>query len=306
MAHRTGLGRVANAVCCGCTVVIMDKFDPVAAVDVIKKERITIIGLVPTIARMLMPEIEKRPEDVASARLMVATGEAFPVDIKKRLAAAAPNIGLYTFFAQTEAGFITGLRPEEQATHPDSCGRPVPSVEVRIVDEDMNDVPRGEVGEIICRCGAPGVLSMTGYWRNPEATKAAFHEDWLRTGDLARMDPNGYVYFVDRAKDMIVSGGLNIYSREVEDALETHPAVNEAAVLPVADAEFGESVFAYVTFQPDASATEDELIAHCRDMIASYKKPKYVREIDVLPRNSTGKVVKVALRERAAGEIADH
>ena len=305
MAHRTGLGRVANAVCCGCKVVIMDKFDPVAAVDLIKKEQITIIGLVPTIARMLMPEIEKRPEDVASARLMVATGEAFPVDIKKRLAAAAPNIGLYTFFAQTEAGFITGLRPEEQATHPESCGRPVPSVEVRIVDENMNDVPRGEVGEIICRCGAPGVLSMTGYWRNPEATAAAFHEDWLRTGDLARMDPDGYVYFVDRAKDMIVSGGLNIYSREVEDALEAHPAVNEAAVLPVADAEFGESVFAYVTFQPDASATEDELIAHCRDMIASYKKPKYVREIDVLPRNSTGKVVKVALRERAAGEIAD-
>tara|TARA_R110000868_G_scaffold1514_8_gene11932 strand:- start:6078 stop:7619 length:1542 start_codon:yes stop_codon:yes gene_type:complete len=304
MAHRTGLGRVANAVCCGCTVVIMDKFDPAAAVDLIEKEKITIIGLVPTIARMLTPEIEKRPDAVKSARLMVATGEAFPVDIKKRLAAAAPNIGIYTFYAQTEAGFITGLRPEEQASHPDSCGRPVPSVDVRIVDQDMNDVPRGEVGEIICRCGAPGVLSMPGYWRNPEATEAAFHEGWLRTGDLARMEEDGYVYFVDRAKDMIVSGGLNIYSREVEDALEAHPAVNEAAVLPVPDAEFGESVFAYVTFQPGASASEDELIEHCRTMIASYKKPRYVREIDILPRNSTGKVVKVALRDRAATELA--
>ena len=168
----------------------------------------------------------------------------------------------------------------------------------------MNDVPRGEVGEIICRCGAPGVLSMPGYWRNPEATEAAFHEGWLRTGDLARMEEDGYVYFVDRAKDMIVSGGLNIYSREVEDALEAHPAVNEAAVLPVPDAEFGESVFAYVTFQPGASASEDELIEHCRTMIASYKKPRYVREIDILPRNSTGKVVKVALRDRAATELA--
>lgn len=305
MAHRTGLGRVANAVCCGCAVVIMEKFDPVAAVDLIKKEKITVIGLVPTIARMLLPEIEKRPQDVSSARLMVATGEAFPVDIKKRLAAAAPNIGLYTFFAQTEAGFITGLRPEEQATHPDSCGRPVPSVDVRIIDENLNDVPRGDVGEIICRCGIPGVLSMPAYWRNPEATEAAFHEGWLRTGDLGRMDEDGYVYFVDRAKDMIVSGGLNIYSREVEDALESHPAIDEAAVLPVADAEFGESVFAYVTFQPNASATESELIAHCRDLIASYKKPKFVREIDILPRNSTGKVVKVALRERAAKELTD-
>ena len=304
MAHRTGLGRVANAVCCGCTVVIMEKFDPVAAVDLIEKEKITVIGGVPTIARMLMPEIEKRPDAVKSVRLMVATGEAFPVDIKKRLAASAPNIGLYTFYAQTEAGFITGLRPEEQASHPDSCGRPVPSVEVRIVDENMNDLPRGEIGEIICRCGAPGVLSMPSYWRNPDATAAAFHEGWLRTGDLARMEEDGYVYFVDRAKDMIVSGGLNIYSREVEDALEAHPAVNEAAVLPVPDPEFGESVFAYVTFQPGQSASEADLIEHCRTMIASYKKPKHVREIDALPRNSTGKVVKIALRDRAAKELA--
>lgn len=305
MAHRTGLGRVANAVCCGCTVVIMEKFDPVAAVDLIEKEKITIIGLVPTIARMLMPEIEKRPDAVKSARLMVATGEAFPIDIKKRLAASAPNIGLYTFYAQTEAGFITGLRPEEQASHPESCGRPVPAVEVRIVDENMNEVPRGEVGEITCRCGTPGVMSMPEYWRNPDATAAAFHEGWLRTGDLAQMDEDGYVYFVDRAKDMIVSGGLNIYSREVEDALEAHPAIDEAAVLPVADAEFGESVFAYVTFQTGASASESELIEHCRELIASYKKPKYIREIDALPRNSTGKVVKVALRERAAKELTD-
>jgi len=302
MAHRTGLGRVANAVCCGCTVVIMEKFDPAAAVDLIEKEKITIIGLVPTIARMLMPEIEKRPDAVKSARLMVATGEAFPVDIKQRLAAAAPNIGLYTFFAQTEAGFITGLRPEEQATHPDSCGRPVPAIEVRIVDEELNDVPRDTVGEIICRCGPPGMMSMPAYWNNPAATEAAFHDGWLRTGDLGRMDADGYVYFIDRAKDMIVSGGLNIYSREVEDALEAHPAVDEAAVIPVPDPEFGESVFAYVTFRPDQSATETDLIEYCRSLIASYKKPKFVRRIDVLPRNSTGKVVKVALRERAVAE----
>ena len=302
MAHRTGLGRVANAVCCGCTVVIMDKFDAGAAVDLIEKERITVIGLVPTIARMLMPEIEKRPEAVRSVRLIVATGEAFPVAIKKRLAAAVPDIGLYTFFAQTEAGFITGLRPEEQASHPESCGRAIPAVEVRIVDKNSNDVATDAVGEIICRCGPPGMMSMPEYWNNPAATKSAIHNGWLRTGDLGRMDAGGYIYFVDRAKDMIVSGGLNIYSREVEDALEMHPAVDEAAVIPVPDEEFGESVFAYVTLHDDKVLDEQDLIDHCRIHIASYKKPKFIRRIDALPRNSTGKVVKVALRERALAE----
>jgi acyl-CoA synthetase (AMP-forming)/AMP-acid ligase II len=143
------------------------------------------------------------------------------------------------------------------------------------------------------------MMSMPEYWNNPIATKAAIHDGWLRTGDLGRMDADGYVYFVDRAKDMIVSGGLNIYSREVEDALETHPAVNEAAVIPVPDADFGEAVFAYVTFQTGQTADEQDLIDHCRSLIASYKKPKFVREIDAMPRNSTGKVVKVTLRDRA-------
>tara|TARA_Y100001970_G_scaffold282766_1_gene396281 strand:+ start:8242 stop:9783 length:1542 start_codon:yes stop_codon:yes gene_type:complete len=302
MAHRTGLGRVANAVCCGCTVVIMDKFDAVAAVDLIEKEKITVIGLVPTIARMLIPEIEKRPKALRSVRLMVATGEAFPVPVKKRLAAVVPNIGLYTFFAQTEAGFITGLRPHEQASHPESCGRAVPAVEVRIVDKDFNDVATDVVGEIICRCGPPGMMSMPEYWNNPAATQAAIHHGWLRTGDLGRMDADGYIYFVDRAKDMIVSGGLNIYSREVEDALEAHPAVNEAAVIPIPDEEFGESVFAYVTLYEGKDVKEQDLINHCRSLIASYKKPKFVRKIDTLPRNSTGKVVKMALRESALAE----
>ena len=302
MAHRTGLGRIANAVCLGCAVVILPKFDPVACIDTIKRERITVIGLVPTIARMLMAEIEKRPDACRTLRMMVATGEAFPVEIKQRLAAAVPHLKLYSFYAQTEAGFIACLRPEEQLTYPTSCGRPVPGVELRIVDAERNELPVGETGEILMRCGAPGLTAMTHYWRNPEATEAAFHEGWLITGDVGRLDEHGYLYFVDRAKDMIVSGGLNIYSREVEDALEAHAAVNEAAVLPVPDPEFGESVFAYVTFHEGKTATEDDLIEHCRSLIASYKKPKFVRPIDVLPRNSTGKVVKVTLRESAAKE----
>ena len=305
MAHRTGLGRIANMVGVGCPVVVMPRFDAKACVDTIEKEKITVIGLVPTIARMLMPEIEKRPDACKTLRMMVATGEAFPIEVKQRLAAALPDLGLYSFYAQTESGFITCLRPEEQISHAASCGRAVPGVEVRVVDENMNDVPVGESGEILMRCGPPGLTVMQGYWKNPEATEAAFHEGWLRTGDVGRFDEDGYMYFVDRAKDMIVSGGLNIYSREVEDALERHPAVNEAAVVPMPDPEFGEAVAAFVTFHPDRSATEAELIEHCRDEIASYKKPKRVFAVDDLPRNSTGKVTKMDLRARAAAELAD-
>ena len=304
MAHRTGLGRIANAVCIGCAVVVMPRFNPAECVDAIAKEKISVIGLVPTIARMLMPEIEKRPDDCATLRMMVATGEAFPIEVKQRLAAALPGLGLYSFYAQTESGFITCLRPEEQESHAASCGRAVPGVEVRVVDADMKDLPAGETGEILMRCGPVGLTTMTEYWRRPEETAAAFHEGWLRTGDVGRFDADGYLYFVDRAKDMIVSGGLNIYSREVEDALETHPAVNEAAVVPMPDPEFGESVCAFVTFHPDRTATEADLIEHCRQLIASYKKPKRIHHIDTLPRNSTGKIVKTELRERAAREPA--
>lgn len=304
MAHRTGLGRIANMVCIGCAVVVMPRFDPVACVDAIEKEKITVIGLVPTIARMLMPEIEKRPDACRTLRIMVATGEAFPIEVKQRLAAALPHLGLYSFYAQTESGFVACLRPEEQVSHAASCGRAVPGVELRIVDAEMNDLPVGETGEILMRCGIRGLTVMEGYWRNPEATEAAFHEGWLRTGDVGRLDDDGYLYFIDRAKDMIVSGGLNIYSREVEDALEAHPAVNEAAVVPMPDPEFGEAVCAFVTFHPGKSATEAELIEHCRDLIASYKKPKRIQPVETLPRNSTGKVVKIQLRERAATELA--
>lgn len=303
MAHRTGVGRITNAIAAGCAVVVMPRFDPVACVDMIERERITVIGLVPTIARMLIPEIEKRPDACRTLRVMVATGEVFPVELKERLAAALPGLGLYSFYAQTEAGFVACLRPDEQQARPTSCGRAVPGVEIRIVDGGRNDLPAGETGEILVRCGPPGTMTMREYWRNPEATAAAFHDGWLITGDLGRLDEEGYLYFADRAKDMIVSGGLNIYSREVEDALERHPAVREAAVVPAPDPEFGECVVAFVRFEDRMSAAEDALIAHCRSLIAGYKKPKHVLAVDGFPRNSTGKIVKAELRARAAAEL---
>ncbi len=235
---------------------------------------------------------------------MLATGEAFPVDIKKRLLTALPDLGIYSFYAQTESGFITNLRPEEQLDHGDSCGRAVPGVELRIVDGELNDLPDGEAGEVLVRCGGPGeIMTMRAYHNLPEATKATIVDGgWIRTGDVCRRDADGYLYFVDRVKDMIVSGGLNIYSKEVELALIAHPAVADAAVIGVADAEFGESVMAFVEREDGATPAAGDLIEHCRERIASYKKPKHVRFVDALPRTGTGKVRKQELRDLAACE----
>ena len=268
----------------------------------IEVEQASHIGVVPTIARMLLPEIEARPEACASLRTMLATGEVFPVEVKERLFAALPQLQLHSFYSQTEAGLVTNLRPAEQTRYPDSIGQPIPGAEIRIVDGDLKDVPPGEPGEILVRCGAPGEITMMPeYFNRPEATKAVYVDGWLRTGDMAREGPDGYYYFVDRLKDMIVSGGLNIYSREVEDALLTHPAVKEAAVVGVPDADFGEAVMAYVIPADGAPPEETALIDHCRTQIASYKKPRHIRIVDTLPRNTTGKVAKHLLREPAEG-----
>jgi acyl-CoA synthetase (AMP-forming)/AMP-acid ligase II len=304
MAHRTGLGRVTNMLCLGSSLVILPRFDPADAVDLIEREGCTVIGVVPTIARLLLPEIERRPEACRTLRKMLATGEAFPVEVKKRLLAALPDLGIYSFYAQTESGFITSLRPEEQFDHGASCGRAVPGVELRIVDADLKDVADGEAGEVLVRCGEPGeIMTMREYYRLPEATAATIVEGgWIRTGDVCRRDAGGYLFFVDRVKDMIVSGGLNIYSKEVELALIAHPAVADAAVIGVPDDEFGESVLAFVERESGATAQADELIDHCREQIASYKKPKHVRFIDALPRTGTGKVQKQELRRLVASE----
>jgi long-chain acyl-CoA synthetase len=306
MAHRTGLGRVANMFCLGSSIVIMPSFNPADAVDLIEREDITCIGCVPTIARLLMPEIERRPEACANLRGMMATGEVFPVGLKKRLLKAIPHLQIFSFFAQTECGFIACLRPEEQDSHPESVGRAVPGVEVRIVDENLNDVPEGEAGEVIVRCGMPGeFMTMREYYNRPDANAETIMEGgWVRTGDVFRRDDDGYLYFVDRAKDMIVSGGLNIYSKEVELSLIAHEAVADAAVIGVPDAEYGESVMAFIQLEDGQTATEDEMISHCREQIASYKKPKYVRFVDALPVTGTGKVQKQELRRSVDDEFA--
>lgn len=301
MAHRTGLSRLANALVIGCRLVMQPRFDAADALSLIEREKVTVAGGVPTVFRMMMPEFEKRPEAAASLRLIVATGEVFPVPLKERLAAAIPHVGLFTFLAQTEAGFVAGLRPGEQEDRPHSTGRAIMGVEIRAVNADGDDVPTGEPGELLVRSGEPGRAAvMREYFRDPEATATAFAGEWFRTGDIGYFDDEGFLYFVDRAKDMIVTGGLNVYSKEVEIALIDHQAVADAAVIGVPDEAFGEAVAACVVLEDGGAATAEELIEHCRARIASYKKPRHVHFVDDLPRTGTGKVMKQALKKRLA------
>ena len=307
MAHRTGLARIANMLTLGLRLVVMPRFDAIEAVDLIERERVTVAGVVPTIARLMLPEIERRPEACATFRTMLATGEVFPVELKERLRKALPNLRLFTYYSQTEANFITCLGPDEQRTHPHSVGRPVPGVEVRIVDPDLNDVAGGQPGEALVRCGMPGaIMTMRAYYNRPEATKETILDGgWIRTGDICRFDGDGYLYFVDRLKDMIVSGGFNIYSKEVELALSSHDAVADSAVIGVPDETFGEAVMAFVEPAHGMAVSEHELIEHCRSSIARYKKPKFIRFVDALPRTSSGKVQKNQLRAAAARATED-
>jgi long-chain acyl-CoA synthetase len=299
MAHRTGLGRLANMFYLGCRVVMQPRFDARDAVDILEREGVTVIGGVPTVYRMMMPELEARPEAARTVRLILATGEVFPVPLKERLFKAVPHIGLYSFLAQTEAGFIAGLRPHEQAARPSALGRPVPGVEIRLTDPLGNDMPKGEPGEILVRCGTRGVGTvMREYFAKPEATEDAFHGEWFRTGDVGYFDDEGFLYFADRAKDMIVTGGLNVYSKEVELTLGDHPDVDEAAVFGVPDEEYGEAVVACVVLKPGAKATPDALIEYCRQRIAGYKKPRHVHFVTELPKTGTGKIIKGELKKR--------
>lgn len=305
LAHRTAMARLMNMILHGSSLVVMPRFDAAEATRLVREERITVFGMVPTVGRLMLPEVEGRPQDFASVQVMLVTGEAFPVEVKRRLHEALPQVRFYSFLASTEAGAITGLDASEQFTHPTSVGRSWPGVDVRTVDARGEPVAIGEVGEIWVRSGDPGRYStMRQYFRRPDATAEAFRDGWFATGDMGRFDADGYLYLMDRKKDMVLSGGYNIYSKEVELALVAHPDVADAAVIGVPDPVFGEAVAAYVELQPGAEADANALIAFCRERIASYKKPKYVFFVPTLPRNSTGKVQKASLRERAPADVS--
>jgi fatty-acyl-CoA synthase len=216
-----------------------------------------------------------------------------PGPVLERLRAALPGLAFYNCFGQSEiAPLATVLRPEEHAERPDSCGRAVLFVELRVVDADGADVPPGSLGEVVYR--SPQLCA--GYWDEPEETAEAFRDGWFHSGDLVRVDEQGYLYVVDRIKDVINTGGVLVASREVEDALYTHPAVAETAVIGLPDDRWIEAITAVVV--PKSPVTEADLIAHVRTRLAGFKVPKAVHLVDDLPRNASGKLLKRDLRDR--------
>ena len=279
------------------TTVIHSQFNPDDVLQSIEKERINFIFLAPTMWHMLVecPSIEKY--DLTSLERCAAGSAPLSLALKEKIAKYFPNGKLRDPFGQTEMSPVTTcLQPEDSIRKNSSVGKPVANIEVRVVDENMNDVPLGDVGEIVYR----GPTVMKEYYKNPEATAEAFRGGWFHSGDLVRMDDEGFIYVVDRKKDMIISGGENIYPAEIEQVLNRHPKIAESAVIGVVDEKWGEVVKAYIVLRSGETMTEEEIILYCQENLASYKKPKYVSFVEELPRNASGKIVKTVLRKNYA------
>jgi acyl-CoA synthetase (AMP-forming)/AMP-acid ligase II len=277
-------------------------FKPEQVLEYLSRERITRCQFVPTMIHSLLQVPDVSRYDLSSLRLILYAGSSMPVELLKKALAVFP-CGFAQMYGQTESGpVITILKPEDHVLDGSekrlarlaSSGRAVVNCEVRIVDEDDREVPTGQVGEIVCRSEA----MMIGYWQMPEETEKKLLNGWLHTGDLGRMDEDGYVYIVERKNDLIISGGVNIYPREIEEVLYSHPAVSEVSVVGLPDEHWGEVVKAVVVLKDRAQATEGDLIDFCGRRLAGFKKPKSVDFWNELPKSSTGKILKKEIRKR--------
>ncbi|MBN6055020.1 acyl-CoA synthetase [Nonomuraea sp. RK-328] len=277
----------------GATNIVLPGPDPAALLAAIEAERATKLFCPPTvwIALLRHPDFDRR--DLSSLRKGYYGASIMPVEVLKEIAARLPEVRLFNFYGQTEmAPVATILGPDEQLTRLGSAGRPALNVETRVVDDEDRPVPPGVVGEIVHR----SPHAMLGYWNDPDKTAEVFRGGWFHSGDLGIMDADGYLTVVDRKKDMIKSGGENVASREVEEAIYGHPAVAEAAVFGVPDEKWIEAVTAAVVLREGATLTAEELIAFLRERLAPFKTPKRVTFVDALPKNASGKVLKRELR----------
>jgi acyl-CoA synthetase (AMP-forming)/AMP-acid ligase II len=285
----------------GGTILIQDKFDPDTLLAAVERWRVTYTFMVPTMLNRLATHPGLGRYDISSLKQVAYGGAPMaPARIREAWEALGPVLsqgygggettgGLILFSTEDHARAIREV-PKRLA----SCGRPIGESEVRVVNEAGQAVQGDEVGEIVVR--GPDVFA--GYWKEPELTKQAFDaEGWLHTGDLAKVDEEGFIYIVDRSKDMIISGGFNVYPTEVEQALYAHPAVYEACVVGVPDDTWGEAVKAVVVLRPGMQATEAEIVRHCREVLADFKKPRSVEFVAELPRNPNGKISRKAVRE---------
>jgi fatty-acyl-CoA synthase len=305
--HANGWGVAHSVTFLGGTHVMIRHFDPVEVFRMVERERVNGCALVPTMAIALVNCPQRHKYDLSSLKRITLGGAASSPTLVREVEEKLGCTCISGYGLTETAPVLTNstMKPgiqwqgEERYEFQARTGHAIPGVEIRVVDEDGNDVPGDgkTMGEIVAR--GDGV--MEGYWRQPEATAKAFQGGWFHTGDMATIDENGYLLIVDRKKDIIVSGGENISSLEVEKALAAHPSVYEAAVIPVPDEKWGEAPMALVVLKPGSTATEKELIEFCRAQLAHYKAPKSVEFLDSLPKTGTGKIWKRELRKKYWG-----
>ncbi len=272
------------------------KFSPQTFCQTVERERVTHTVLVPTMINMLTQFEELKNYDLTSLERLGYGGSPIAPELIHRTREVLPNVALTQVYGLSETGFLTGLQNHEHTeTRLTSCGRACPGIDVRIVDDAGKEVGVGQTGELVAR----GANVMRGYWNNPKESNLAFRDGMFRTGDIGYQDAEGYFYLLDRLKDMIVTGGENVYSAEVEAVIYQHPAVREVAVFGIPDPKWGELVMACVVLKPGAALTADELISFCRLSLANYKVPRRVEFYGTdLPKNGSGKILKKNLRER--------
>ena len=292
--HVFGLSSVLN-VCVRFdgTLVLIPRFEPGAVIDAIERHRCTIFSGVPTMYfGLLQADISGR--DLSALRVGVSGGAAIPGEVIRAFEEKFPGVVILEGYGLSETASTTTFNVSAEQRKVLSIGKPIWGVEVRVADEDGKPLPPGpgNVGEIVIR----GHNVMKSYYKNPDATAEAFRGGWFHTGDLAYVDDDGYLFVVDRKKDLVIRGGYNVYPREVEEVLFAHAAVAEAAVIGRPDEKLGEEILAFVVTKPGATITPEELIAYCKERLAAYKYPRDVRIADELPKGPTGKILKQELR----------
>ena len=297
LAHGAGAAFALAPLFFGGTCELLPKFDPVAVVTRLGSGRFTGVFLVPTQFHAMF---EQDPAFLQAHRRtalksMISNASALPQAMKERIVALWGEGILNETYGCTEVGLSTNLRPADQLRKQQCVGKPFPFTFVRLLDDDGNEVARGEVGELFTT--SPYLFN--GYWKEGRRVVPPTRDGWFSAGDLARQDDEGYIYIVDRKKDMIVSGGINIYPRQIEEVLYRHPSVGEVAVVGVPDPKWGERLKAYVVPRAGAQPTAEELIAHCSTELSAFKVPREYELIDALPRNANGKIMKRVLSTAA-------
>ena len=286
--HVFGLTCGLNAtLAAGGTLTLLPRFDPAKALEIIQRDAVTIFEGVPTMYAAILHHPQADPAMAATLRVCVSGGASMPVEIMRGF---EEKFGCMILegYGLSETSPVASFNHPDRVRKPGSIGTPVEGVQMRLVDEAGQTVPEGEIGEIAIR----GHNVMKGYWGKPEATAEAITDGWFRTGDLAKVDSDGYYYIVDRKKDLIIRGGYNVYPREIEEVLHEHPAVAEVAVIGIPHAELGEEVGAAVALKPDATATAEELRSFAKDKVAAYKYPRQVWLVESLPKGPTGKILR--------------